>query len=588
MPDGSNIFLPSDQKQLLQRSLTLIEACKASQAVRAAFYRVLYAMSETGRSDGTRSKINKLHSHLDRLASHLFSPTGLRFSIDFEKHYPNETLKRAIEVARMLTRDWDRTNTDMTFGSGVFEALRYGCCIMKQWVTEDVDRKGVIYHSGLVMPWNFGVTNEKADTLDRQDAMCETITLTMPEVWSRIHHLPNARELYNRIAANAQRGGGGDEQSSFIHPVLSTSTLNTGLDGLTRPIPGGIVQLNNDPNYAIMGPEVGVDTVRMYELWVRDEFDYVTVQIIEPDIIVSPTSYTRLTNGLISPKRDDTGKIVDPSLLHPYTKIQANETKGYFWGRTELADLIEPQGLVTQWADDLSRLLGVQFDKLLGFSGVDGLTDEMYDQSRAAGFLNLGEQGKVEDFTPKIPAEALPMLQFAMQLIDALGGFDNVMNGQGAPGVRSGDQVEMMKQIASPRLLDRALLLERQCAQAADLRLSLREAKDGDHYWTDGTSTETMDKSRFTLKDLPEDRRVTVDSHSGSPVFKDRHEQLIFALLKAGVVDGEYVLENVDVPNKDVAIHRYKEREAQKAKMLQELIQKDPETAAKLLSGRRR
>ena len=37
-----------------------------------------------------------------------------------------------------------------------------------------------------------------------------------------------------------------------------------------------------------MGPQVAAETVTMHELWVQGEEDYVTLQMIEPDILVSP------------------------------------------------------------------------------------------------------------------------------------------------------------------------------------------------------------------------------------------------------------------------------------------------------------
>ena len=69
--------------------------------------------------------------------------------------------------------------------------------------------------------------------------------------------------------------------------MLSTSQLNTGINSATRPLPGGIVQIGNDPNYAIMGPQVSAPTV-VHELWVKDDDGYVTILMIEPDILVAP------------------------------------------------------------------------------------------------------------------------------------------------------------------------------------------------------------------------------------------------------------------------------------------------------------
>lgn len=582
MPDGVSlgVYLPQDNKLLLKKAQDLIAACQTSQAIRAAYARQLYSISETGRQDGTRSKINKLYSHTDRIASNLFSPRELRFTLDYENQYPKNILDRAMAVARILTNSWKRTNLDMTFAMGVFEALRYGACFLKQWAQmegKDSDEH-VVYHHSLVMPWMFGVTNEKNHTLDKQDAMCETIILTLPEVWKRIYHLPDADKLFTRIKANARKGIAGEEDNSFFHQVLSTSTLSTGVQGMTRPVPGGIVQLNNDPNYAIMGPLVDVEVVRMNELWVRDQDDYKTIQIIEPDVMVAPSPYLKASNLMISGAKH--------SGLHCYTKIAPNDVFGYMFGRSELVDLIEPQGLVSTWADDISRILGVQFDRFLAFEG-DGLTDEEYDQSRAAGYINLGQGGKAADLTPDMPTNAIPLLEFALQQIDSIGGVDNVLNAQPQGSVRSADHAELLKQMASPRLIDRSLLVERQCAQAADLTLALKEAKEKNRYWTDGSTMETMTATTFHLTDLPDDWSVAVDSHSGSPVFRSEHEQRAFAGHKEGLLDAISAIEMIDFPNRDIIIQRHKEAEAKEQEIIQMLIQKDPEALTKILAARK-
>src|SRR5579863_2560142 len=285
-PD-SPIALPTDQKKLLHRSLELIEECRDSAGMRAAYCRQLYGLSETGRQDGTRSIINMMFNHLDRLQSHLFSPTILRFTMDFENEYPDTVLKRAKKAAKILTRDWERNNTDIFFGMGTFEALRYGATFLKQWVQEEGPDRTPVYYKSLVMPWQFGVQRESLNELSRQPAMCETIMLSMPEVWRRIWHLPNAEALFQKIKSNARKNAG-DESNSMFHQVLSTATISTSNTSLSKPVPGGIVQLNNDPNYSIIGPQEATDLVKMHELWVWDGTDYCTIQVIEPDILVAP------------------------------------------------------------------------------------------------------------------------------------------------------------------------------------------------------------------------------------------------------------------------------------------------------------
>ncbi len=125
--------IPDTERALIPWANEIIEQCRVSVGVRASYCRLLHAIAETGRYDGTKALINMLHVHLDRMAAHIFSPVELKFSIDFENKYPANYYERAAVVASSLTRDWERNNTDMLFGRGVYDSLLYGACILKQW-----------------------------------------------------------------------------------------------------------------------------------------------------------------------------------------------------------------------------------------------------------------------------------------------------------------------------------------------------------------------------------------------------------------------------------------------------------------------
>lgn len=575
------ITVPSDQKELLKLSNDLVEQCSVSISTRSAQYRLLNQITETGRYDQQKALLNILYKHLDRTAAHLFSPVELKFSIDFENMYPKSIYEKGAVCAKSLTRQWERNGTDTRFAQGVFESLKYGAAIMKQWVQVEHEGQNEApeYYSKLTMPWNFGVYNESETDINAQAALCETFTLTLPEVWRRIFHLPNAKKLFERIRAHAMTGNGIGNPENSGHWVLSTAQLNTGVNAATNPLPGGIVQIANDPNYVIMGPQVSAPTVVGHELWVQDDDDYTTIIMIQPDIIVAPLY--KKANLLIK-----------DSKMQPYRIIQPNMTPNWFWGRSELTDLVEPQGLLATWLDDARRLTGLQIDKILAFTGDNSITDERYGQFRDAGYLNLGPNSDVKDVTPKFPAELLPMIKFLLEEIHMLSGFPPIMQGQGEPGVRAGSHANTLMKTASPTLRDRALIVERQCADHADLSLSIREAKDPQHYWTNGSTPEDAEKSRFLISDLPDDWRVTIDSHSSSPIFSDENVQLVAAAQKLGIVDGEYFIDNVPLPNKEAAKTNYRERQKAKAEQMQQLIQKFPEAgekvAIKSLTGGRR
>ena len=571
--------IPTSERKLVQQVNEWVEQCRVSAGSRSAYYRLLNALAETGRYDGQKSLVNTLNKQLERVATNLFSPTSLKFDVDFENPHPPEIYNQAREVAKVLTRQWDRTNVDMLFGRGVRESLKYGATLLKQWPSMDHDDTPV-YNSKLVMPWNFGVYREDENDINKQEILCETSSLTLSEVWQRIHRFPDAKRLFDRIKANSTSGGqtNAASPSNFFHQVLSTSQIQTGVTSAT--LPGGLVQIANDPNYAIMGPTVAADMVQLHELWVKDEDDYTTIQMIQPDILIAPHTFRSGDDYVVSKKEN---LLIRGSKMQPYRLIQPNEVTDWFWGRSELVDLIEPQMLLASWCDDFRRLFGLQVDKILAFTGDAGITDERYDQFRAAGYIGLQQGSDVKDLTPKIPPELLPAMKWLMETLNWLGNFPPVMQGMGEPGVRAQSHADTLVKTASPSLRDRSLLVERQCAQSADLTLAMMEAKESRYYYTKADKPTDVEETKFLLSQLPEDWRVAVDSHSSSPIFQDENTQLVFTAFKAGIVDAEYVIDNTPLPNKETAKVRHREREIKQAKQLDSLMKTNPELGQKIL-----
>jgi hypothetical protein len=184
-----------------------------------------------------------------------------------------------------------------------------------------------------------------------------------------------------------------------------------------------------------------------------------------------------------------------------------------------------------------------------------------------------------------MPPEAIAMLEFVMKIINTLGGFPEIMQGKGEAGVRAGSHADTLLSTGSAPLQDRALLVERQCAIAGDLTLTLKEAKDPNHYWLKADDpVKDVEETKFLISDLPDDWRVTVDSHSSSPIFRDKASQLIFAALKAGIVTGEYVLDNEPFPNKEAAKAQLREKEKANAAFMKQIMEQFPELGEKILA----
>lgn len=548
--------VPESEKALVDFALDLISICRVSQATRASAYRSYAQWVETGRPNGGLSTANFLSAHLARLQSHLFNSTNLNFTIDFENYYDAVKLAQGATAARILTREWERRDIDITFASGVLESLKYGISIPKLLLHPVRADNGPQYSMScrLVSPWNFGVYNESVVGLADQEAVCETVYLSRHEVWRRIARLPNAEQLFKQIIGASLKGTETGSQPTAMHQVLSTAVLNINLENATTPQPGGIVQLSSNPNYATLGPMVATDLIPMHEIWVKDDRteDYTTIQLIEPNILIAPRlKYSNL--------------FCEDTL--PYGLIQPNQVAGYFWGQSEIKDLMMPQNLLNNTLDDTERLYKAQFDKILAFVGFEGMSDEVYDQMRAGGYVGMPQGGDIKDVTPKLPEQALAYIQLIESLFDRVAGFPNVLSGRGEQGVRAGSHADVLLRTASPKLQNMALRIERQAASFADQTLSAMEAKDGRMFWVGAESDPSTD---FLLSQLPDDRRVSVDSHSSSPIYMEDHQQLIAFGLKSEIVGPEYAIDHLPFPEKDKAKQELRARQAAKEKFIQE------------------
>lgn len=565
------MIIPGDAKKLIALAKEQAEICNASRGNRGAAYRQYSQYIETGRSQGGLSLSNVLYAHVDRTASFLFCPTDARFSIGFQAQHQKQILAQADHVARKITIDFGIKNFDLTFAQAVFQSLSYGATIIKLGGKVERFEKGgeSLTHlkdtsARIVPPWLFGVENEGKNDLNSQESMCETVYLSKFDVQRRIAHLPNKDDLWKRIQSHSSKSGGGQLPNSFIQ-VLSTSQLNIQPQGANPPTPGGIVQIAGDPSFATVGPQVLAEQFEMQEVWVWDDVreDYLMIQYIEPDVLIAPL-HKRINE--FCPDH------------HCYILVQPNEVPGYFWGRSEIVDLTSLQAALSETMDDFRRLIGVQYDKRVAFTGFDQDPAELYDDFRSAGYVNGRQGAEVKDLTPQLPVGALEYIKLLRSTMDDVSGFGNILSGQGEAGVRAGNHANTLLKTSSPRLRDRSLTVERQYAQMGDLYLAYIQEKDATQYHYD---PEDQEKSAFLLHQLPSDRRVMVDSHSSSPIYESDNAQMVAFGLKGGLVDGGDAIDMLNFPNKDELKRKWQERAKAQAAEHEFLVKNFPQLALK-------
>lgn len=560
------MILPASAEELGPWAEQRIAECRTSVSQRSAMARQLRTWRYTGSPDGNSAILNRLNHQVDRMASYLYSPTNLRFRMGYKQTRDAEFLDMAEAAGRVLTEDFARQNIDLDFAEGVDIALTYGACIPKMLWTD------VGLTCNLVMPWQFGVYQENKIGLEKQEAMVETQWITPSELWRRISHMKDAQELFRRAQSYANSGSGVDESElGYFHQVLiagSQPSVQTEMPYTTQT--GGMVSLAADPGGAQLDPDVASKLMAFHELWVRDDItgDYTTIQMIAPDIVIAPK--VRRTNMFV-PKGDGHPRL-------PYSLIQPNRFNGYFWGRTEMADLLKLQLLLRDRLDDLKKIMGMQYDRLLSFIGNTGVTEESYDQFRQSGWMSQ-ENGDVKDLTPPVPKEAFMDIQQIMNFMDEVTGFTPILSGQATPGVRADNQAQTLMRNASPRMRDRALIVERQCADLGDTALTLLAAKDATIYRTAAATP-----AEFRLAQIPNDRRVMVDSHSSSPIYEEDNMQKVGFLAKLGFIDGEETIDAMNMQQGDLWKERLRKKQVAQAEQMKQLQQNDPEAYAKVLA----
>lgn len=542
--------LPSDKKKLASKVKDVIADCNVSQDTRLTLYRSLRQWRLTGSPDGNAAIYNKLGTHIARTSGYLFSPVDLRFNIEFENDYQTQVLKQSEVGARYLTKSFEKRDLDIKFSQGVEEALTYGACIFKQkWGHNGLSGR-------LVMPWQFGVYNESRTSLDEQEALCETVYITRDELWRRISHLKDADKIFKKALSHAKKTNDVTGPENYFHqvmiggvaPVIDVSTPS-------GASPGGSVNTDGSALQAMVAPSVSASLIAFHELTVVDDDtgDYTSIQFVEPDIIITPQSkkYNLFLPG-----------------MHPYTLIQPNPIEGCIWGISEIQPMLKLQNLLRERMEDIKKIMGLQYDRLLAFIGFSGLTDDSYDAFRQAGYIAQEQPGaKIEDLTPKLPNEAFADINEILRFMDEVSGFQNILSGQGEAGVRSGNHASTLMKTASPRLRDKAILIERQCSEVGNKALELLRVKEAKVHWV-GNGEDP--KEEFLLNSLPDDYRVVVDSHSSSPIYEEDHKQLALLMMKAGVIDGESFLDLVHVPMRDLLKARLRLKQEKEAQMIKE------------------
>jgi hypothetical protein len=576
----------------------LIASASASQKERiqrGVVYRNLFL---TGDSSGSPATYPKTNPYINTLASYLFSPVELRFTIDASEQPDEIAMARA--ATQRLHMEIRRSGVDMVVDEAVLWALVKG----KSFVSLLWSNSG--FDPTLIQPEMFGVLREDLTTLDEQEAFFRSIYLTKGKFGELIQGHPDAKELMTRALKymNPSRDDAPDRNNMLKQVILgglnpfqmagSPAKQNQGIVdwiGASRPT---------------FNPKVLDELVRLDELWVKDaeRDDWTTIQTVGPDCVVEGKYLHRNIFA-------DPGDITDKHLLekssennplaghHPFIEFCANPLDGYFWGTSEINGTALLQESLNSRLNGIQSLLRRQEDPPRAFIGTSGVNQNAYAKlNKPGGFLTENSpNAKIETLAPDLPADLWTDLREILNFFDDMGGFTAVMQGRGESGVRSQAHSETLVRTASPRFKKKALRIERSVEAVGGLGLDILKAKVADklagwakpgpplpnaappQWWSRFLQAPApgMQRIEFLMNQLPKHCKVTVDSHSSSPALSHEGRELAFALAKDGAIGAPDLIALTHPPHEEYLINEAERREIEKAQFMAQ----HPEIATK-------
>ena len=557
---------------------SLIERASVSRDTRREDCKRFRTLLHTGSLDGQQRRVNKTHNYIDKLASLLFSPSDVRFDISFDADETAEWSGMADLAARHLNREFKVRKCNLAFGQALEIALAEASCFIKlTW-----GRRGFTPH--IVRQQFMGVGREDLNDFDDQDFFIHTYFVTEWELFRLLRSNSKRDEIMARTAASFSQNTEAVTEASDISPG---SYLHEIVIGGNQPVGAGN-PTGSAGSVAVFGPpratlaaEVASRLVQVFDIWVLNDLandgegGWGTIRWVEPGIVVEGDKMVR--------------NLGDLPYEHPFLKVSPNEVPGYFWGFSELSWVAYVQEWFANRVGNVDDIFALRARPPRSFEGFSGITVEKMRAllTRGGTFTSDAPAGttRIATYAPDMPGEAMALLGFIEQAFDEAGGMTGMISGQGQPGVRSGAQANTLLRTSTPRIRDRATAVEAQVTDFGDLCWQMARIKEGRVFHTE-------DGKDFTLSLLPSDAVVGVDSHTSSPAFSGDNLQLAFALVKAGAIDGEDLLNMVQPPHVDELILKYRARQKAQQTELKSIETNDPELFKKLaekrISGGRR
>ena len=587
-------------------SRELISECSVSlvdRVQRGAIYRSLFL---TGDENGSPQTYNKSLLFIEKLSANIYSPTDLRYSITPPEEVGPEERAKASRAAKELNSQIRGADVDLKLAEAFDWSLIKGKTFVK--LLWNASKKCLDAH--MLQPEFMGVLREDVCDLDKQEAFFQT-TYMIPQQFARlVAGRPDTKELMRKVETYitpAKDGEGPDRDTILKQVILGGTNPYQAAGQNSNQTARGLVNWLSGPA-PTWSAKTLAGLIRFDELWVwdSDRSDWVTIQLVGTDCIVEGKTVQRNifsadpSNPLSAADEDNPLKG-----QHPFLEICPNPLSGYFWGLSSLVCVGLAQKTLNSRVDGINKLLRKQEDPPLYSKGGGSINEIALNRLRKPGgwLTDPSPNLEIKALAPEIPAGLYESMHEAIGIFDDMADATAVMQGRGESGVRAQGHAETLVRMASPRLKRKAMRGEKEVAKVGALAFMILQAKVDGKFKTYVPEADAgiqaslppsdplaqppapkMKAIEFRLKDVDEDSKIGVDSHSSSPVFAAETREIIFDLVKIGAISPERAIELLHPPMEDELV-----ADAERKKVVEaELIKQHPELLAKQGSGKKK
>ena len=545
----------------------ILNTCTASRRSRKEMYDRRRQFFLYGTAADSDIMYNRLESHMDLVASFLYSPDRAEFELSAPANADDAQVKQFMAAQDAFNNDFRDAGLFDNFADVLLWSLVFDSMFAKVGWSDLREEETCT----LIEPWKFGVFSEEITDLESQPAFVHSYHIDYDNACQRLIRAGMADKIDKLAVVNTPF------ESPFPNLVNRLIISSTSGENLAGNVTGSA-----NPSYVsrpTYKAEVDRPLVMFHELTVWDDEcqDYRVFFAVDPDIFIADSKKTigalKDAKGLIpadiaKQQEQFYDTECNPFLPkdHPYIQVRPYQIYEYFWGKAHIESLIPLQEWSNTRLEQISDILDRQAHPPRVGSGFMGLTDDKMEAFGGADTWVMDQlpQAAVKELYPEMPDDIFADYQQIGDLMIEASGLTQTIQGKGAPGVRSRGHAKALQSTGAGRIKKAATRLEAPLVRMGDLILRLNMRNNSDPIHPD-PKDDGKPGDPFYYHNLVGDYSLRIFGHSHSPLFADDTKDLMALLFKSQAIDQEGLIRGLNPPGRNNLIHALRARQKKAA-----------------------